>query len=83
MKGGNGSKQSRRVGFWFITLYNRDDEGGFVHNFWFVLYIYRNVSFETFTRFKVFFFFNFIFFESCMRMCDKLSWMARWLSEWT
>ena len=64
MKGGNGSKQSGEFGFWFMTLYNREDEGGFVHNFWFVLYIYRNVSFETYTRFTVFFFKNFFFFLS-------------------
>ena len=29
------------------------------------------------------YFFNFIFFESCMSMCDKLLRMACWLSEWT
>ena len=80
------ASKAGEFGFWFITLYNREDEGGFVHNFWFVLYIYRNVSFETFTRFKVFLFLIFLiffFFESCMSMCDKLSRMARWLSEWT
>ena len=86
------ASKAGEFGFWFITLYNREDEGGFVHNFWFVLYIYIYIyiykrffwDFYTFQSFFIFNFFNFFFFfESCMSMCDKLSRMACWLSEWT
>ena len=80
------ASKAGEFGFWFITLYNREDEGGFVHNFWFVLYIYIETFLLRLLHVSKFFYFLFLkifFFESCMSMCDKLSRMACWLSEWT
>ena len=57
------ASKAGEFGFWFITLYNREDEGGFVHNFWFVLYIYIYIYIETFLlrllHVSKFFFFKF------------------------